>query len=99
MNKELLSIKEKQKERNIDIYKLSNIKVQKIFNFPTSSFCFFFISFGLFILSCQATGWCQYGSTFLNSIFLFLSLCQYIIGIYDWNQGNNLLIYYQHSFL
>lgn len=91
MNKELLSIKEKLNEKNIDINKLSYIKVQKIFNFPTSSFCYFFISFGLFILSCQATGWCQYGSTFLNSIFLFLSLCQYIIGIYDWNQGNNLL--------
>ena len=62
MNKELLSIKEKLNERNIDINKLSYIKVQKIFNFPTSSFCYFLISFGLFILSCQATGWCQYGS-------------------------------------
>ena len=71
--------------------KLPPLKIQKIFLFPTSSYCYFFISFGLFILGCEATGWCKYGSTFLNSVFLFLGFGQYIIGIYDWNQGNILL--------
>ena len=55
----------------------------KYFKFFYIFIYFFFISIGLFILGCHATGWCEYGSTFINSVYLFLGICQYILGIFD----------------
>ena len=49
--------------------KLPILKIKKISSFPTDSYCYFFISIGLFILGCHCTGWCQYGPTFINSVF------------------------------
>ena len=71
--------------------KLPILKIQNSTCYPTASYCYFLISIGLFILGCQATGWCEYGSNFINSAFLFLGICQYILGLFDWYQKNNLL--------
>ena len=79
------------KEKKEQINKLPSLKFQKYTFYPTTSYCFFFISIGFFILGCQATGWVEYGSTFISSIFLIIGICQYILGIYDWCQKNNLL--------
>ena len=81
----------KEKIEKYKLYKLPVLKIQKSISFPTSSYAYFFISIGLFILGCGSTGWCSYGSNFINSVFLFLGICQYILGIYDWYQKNNLL--------
>ena len=81
----------KEKFEKYKLYKLPILKVQKSINFPTSSHSYFFISIGMFILGCGSTGWCNYGSNFINSVFLFLGICQYILGIYDWYQKNNIL--------
>ena len=71
--------------------KLPLLKIQKYSVYPTAPYCYFFISIGFLILGCQATGWCKYGPTFINSAFLFLGICQYILGLYDWYQKYNLL--------
>ena len=92
-DKNKLDIKE-----NIEKYKLYKfpiLKIKKSITFPTSSYSYFFISIGMFILGCGSTGWCNYGSNFINSVFLFLGICQYILGIYDWYQKNNIL-YFQN---
>jgi hypothetical protein len=67
------------------------LTIQTISFFPTSSYSYFFISIGFFIHGCQATGWCQYGSTFINSAFLFIGICQYILGMFDFYQKHNIL--------
>ena len=81
----------KEKIDKYKLYKLPILKIQKSITFPTSSYSYFFISIGMFILGCGSTGWCIYGSNFINSVFLFLGICQYILGIYDWYHKNNLL--------
>ena len=83
--------KKEKKEKKEQINKLPILKIQSSSCYPTGPYCFFFISIGFFILGCQATGWYEYGSTFINSIFFILGICQYILGIYDWYQKNNLL--------
>ena len=94
------NIQKNEDKNNIDIkeiiekyklYKLPILKIQKSISFPTSSYSYFFISIGMFILGCGSTGWCTYGTNFINSVFLFLGICQYILGIYDWYQKNNIL--------
>ena len=83
--------KTEDKNEKYKLYKLPVLKIQKSISFPTSSFTYFFISIGMFILRCGSSGWCSYGSNFINSVFLFLGICQYILGIYDYYQKNNLL--------
>ncbi len=100
-NKEEMDVQKKEENNNLELnekrtstekqLKLPILKVQNVINFPTSSYTFFCISIGLFILGCQGTGWCQYGSTFINSVFLFLGICQYILGILDWYQKKSIL--------
>ncbi len=88
--KEINNDKKEEKEKD-KLNKLPILKIQNSSFFPTASYGFFLISIGLFILGCQATGWCKYGSNFINSAFLFLGIFQYILGIYDWYQKNNIL--------
>ena len=100
-NKEEMDVQKKEENNNLELnekrtstekqLKLPILKVQNVINFPTSSYTYFCISIGLFILGCQGTGWCQYGSTFINSVFLFLGICQYILGILDWYQKKSIL--------
>ena len=100
-NIEEMDVQKKKENNNLELNekrtnlekqsKLPILKVQNVSNFPTSSYTFFCISFGLLILGCQATGWCEYGSTFVNSVMLFLGICQYILGIFDWYQKKNIL--------
>ena len=78
-------------EQKDNFDKLPILKIQNSSCYPTASYCYFLISIGLFILGCQAIGWCEYGSNFINSAFLFLGICQYILGLFDWYQRNNLL--------
>ena len=85
------NLAQKEKKENEDLTKLLILNIKKTSFFPTSSYCYLFISIGLFILGCQSTGWCDYGSTFINSAFLFIGICQYILGLYDWYQGYNIL--------
>ena len=82
-------IKEKPKEK-IKKEILPKVKIRKIMNYPTSIYPYFFISFGLFYLSCNSA-WSQYGSTSLSIPFLIIGLIQYILGLYDFYQGNNFL--------
>ena len=82
---------QKEKKEKNDLIKLPIINIKKSSFFPTASYFYLFISIGLFILGCQNTGWCEYGSTFINSAFLFIGICHYILGLYDWYQGYNLL--------
>ena len=86
-----LDIKEKNISEKPKPNKLPALKIQKISSFPTASYCYFFISIGLFILGCHCAGWCEYGPNFINSVFFFIGICQYILGLYDWYQNNNIL--------
>ena len=67
-------IKEKPKEK-IKKEILPKVKIRKIMNYPTSIYPYFFISFGLFYLSCNSA-WSQYGSTSLSIPFLIIGLIQ-----------------------
>ena len=87
--KEKEKIEEKPKEKNKTII-IPKIKIKKIMNYPTSVYPYFFISFGLFYLSCNAA-WSEYGSSSLSIPFLIIGIIQYIFGIYDYFQGNNFL--------
>jgi len=89
------NLKEKEKEKQKTKKKLRKEKLPKekltiIFEYPTSIYSIFLISFGLFFLSCNAA-WSKYGSTSLSSPFLIIGLIQYILGIYDYYQGNTYL--------
>ena len=78
--------KKKKKEKEI----IDKIKIKKIMDYPTSIYPYFLISFGLFYLSCNAA-WSDYGSSSLSIPFLVIGIIQYILGIYDYYQGNNFL--------
>ena len=85
-----IEIKEKINKNEIKIKNIPKVKIKEYINFPTSIYSYFLISFGLFALSCNCA-WNEYGTTTLPSIFLFIGLFQYILGIYDFYQGNNFL--------
>ena len=88
-----LKEKEKQKEKTKKKLKKEIIPKEKltiIFKYPTSIYSSFLISFGLFFLSCN-TAWSKYGSSSLSSPFLIIGIIQYILGIYDYYQGNTYL--------
>jgi hypothetical protein len=68
----------------------SEIKIRRLLNYPTSVYSYFLISFGLFYLSCNAA-WSEYSSTSLSLPFLIIGIIQYVLGIYDYYQGNNFL--------
>ena len=90
--KNINNIELEQKKINLEkSKKLPILKIQPLSFYPTSSYSYFLISIGLFIQACQATGWCQYGSTFINSAFLFIGIFQYILGIFDFCQKHNIL--------
>ena len=69
---------------------LPKVKIKKLMSYPTSIYPYFFISFGLLYLSCNAA-WSEYGSSSLSIPFLIIGIIQYILGIYDFYQGNNFL--------
>ncbi len=85
-----IEIKEKINKNKIKIKNIPKVKIKEYINFPTSIYSYFLISFGLFVLSCNCA-WNEYGTTTLPSTFLFIGLFQYILGIYDFYQGNNFL--------
>ena len=85
-----IEIKEKINKNEIKIKNIPKVKIKEYINFPTSIYSYFLISFGLFVLSCNCA-WNEYGTTTLPSTFLFIGLFQYILGIYDFYQGNNFL--------
>ena len=101
-----VNIKEKNNQNLMKFPKIK-VKASKNISFPTESYFYLFISMGLFIFGCQATGWCDYGSTFINLIFFFLGFCQYLIGLFDWYQGYTLIslkniiygLWFMHFFL
>ena len=85
--------KEKEKEKPIQKIKKEispKIKIRKLINYPTSIYSYFLISFGLFFLSCNSA-WHEYGSTTISSGFLIIGILQYILGLYDFYQGNHFL--------
>ena len=85
--------KEKIEEKPKKINKkevLPKVKIRKLNYYPTSVFSYFCIAFGLFFLSCNAA-WSEYGSSSLSIPFLIIGVIQYILGIYDYFQGNNFL--------
>ena len=85
--------KEKEKEKPIQKTKKEispKIKIRKLINYPTSIYSYFLISFGLFFLSCNSA-WHEYGSTTISSGFLIIGILQYILGLYDFYQGNHFL--------
>ena len=69
---------------------LPKVKIKKLMSYPTSIYPYFFISFGLLYLSCNSA-WSEYGSSSLSIPFLIIGIIQYILGIYDFYQGNNFL--------
>ena len=88
-----LKDRQKQKEKSKRKEKkeiLPKVKISKIFKYPTSIYSFFLISFGLFFLSCNAA-LSEYGSSSLSVPFLIIGIIQYILGIYDYYQGNTYL--------
>jgi succinate-acetate transporter protein len=88
-----INLREKEKENIVlkeNQKKIKKIKIKKLLNYPTSIYAYFLISFGLFFLSCNAA-WSQYGSTTISSGFLIIGIIQYILGIYDYYQGNDFL--------
>ena len=88
-----INIKEKVNNKNKKFEQkkiLPEVKIQLSIIYSTSIYSYFLISFGLFILSCNCA-WSEYGSTTLPSSFLFIGIFEYILGIYDFYQGNNLL--------
>ena len=99
-NEQKIQMKEKPKEVIIEIKKkkkkkkekeiIDKIKIKKLNDYPTSIYPYFFISFGLFYLSCNAA-WNEYGSSSLSIPFLIIGIIQYILGIIDFYQGNNFL--------
>ena len=89
------NLREKEKEKEKPIQKTKKeispkIKIRKLINYPTSIYSYFLISFGLFFLSCNSA-WHEYGSTTISSGFLIIGVLQYILGLYDFYQGNHFL--------
>ena len=89
------NLREKEKEKEKPIQKSKKeispkIKIRKLINYPTSIYSYFLISFGLFFLSCNSA-WHEYGSTTISSGFLIIGVLQYILGLYDFYQGNHFL--------
>ena len=91
INEENNKEKIEEKQKNINKKEvLPKVKIRKLNYYPTSVFSYFFIAFGLFFLSCNAA-WSEYGSSSLSIPFLIIGVIQYILGIYDYFQGNNFL--------
>ena len=83
--------KENENSPKINIKEIpSKIKIRRFLNYPTSVYSYFLISFGLFFLSCNAA-WSEYGSTSLSLPFLIIGIIQYVLGLYDYYQGNHYL--------
>lgn len=79
--------KPKQKQKKDTLLK---IPIKTVKYYPTSVYSYFLNAFGLFFLSCNFA-WSEYGSSSLSAPFLVIGIIQYIIGIYDYYQGNNFL--------
>lgn len=85
-----IKIKEEKKIEKKKKEIIPAVKIKKIEYYPTSIYSYFLISFGLFFLSCNSA-WSKYGSSSLSIPFLIIGIIQYILGIYDYFQGNNYL--------
>ena len=59
---------------------------------------FFALAMGLYMFSTPLMGWIDYESPTLGTIYIFGGFCQYLIGFYDWYQGNSMLSFVDFVF-
>ena len=84
--------------RELDNLHLPMISYRQNVNFGLSVVNFFALAMGLFMMAAPMMGWIDYQSPSLGTAFMFGGICQYLIGFYDWYQGNTMLSFIDFIF-